>query len=470
VRPAVRRLPIRTRLAVIYTGLLAAALVVFGSGAFLVLRAQLDSSFDAGLMANADHAAGAFAQDVDASGHLHPTTRLLQQLASTGGRVEILDPAGGLILDSATAGTPALPISNADIESASQHARAIHAISLGGDSWRLLLEPIVAPDHSIVGYVVWAASTRSMTDLLGTVGLALLLGGVAVSVLAFWFGRLLARRALAPVADVTDTARAISLSGDFGANVDAGGSTGDEVGELAVAFNEMLAALEENHKALQRFLGDASHELRTPLTSIRASLELATRPSLPAGERESLLADALGEAGRMERLVGDLLSLARAESGARLEVASVEIDAVLLETVRQAATAAPHVRMEVAAIEAAVVKGDRDRLKELFLIVLDNAGRYTPAGGRVSAELHVDGAGVHVSVSDTGIGIPEEDRGRVFERLFRGSAARAGRPSGTGLGLAIAKWIVEAHGGSIGVASGKDGGTVVSIVLPGSRD
>lgn len=467
MRLSVGRLPIRTRLALIYTGLLVAALAVFGTGTFLVLRMQLQASLDAGLMANAHHAAGAFAQDIGADGQVHPTPRLLDQFAATGGRVEILDSSGKLVLDSAPAGTAPLPIPAADI-TPGIHPQDVHSAIAGGESYRLVVEPISGQGQGVAGYVVWAASTRDMDELLRTVALVLVLGGLLLTALAFAAGWRLARRALAPIADVTDTARAISLSGDFGARVEGAGSGGDEVSELAVAFNEMLVALEGNHQALQRFLGDASHELRTPLTTLRASLDLVARPALPPEEREALVADARAETERMARLVSDLLSLARAESGARLEVAPVELDAVLLEAVRQAGPAAPHVRMEVGDIEPVVVQGDRDRLKELLLIVLDNAGRYTPKGGTVSASLRLQDNAVLVEVADTGVGIPESERPHVFDRLYRGSAARSMRPSGTGLGLAIARWIVDAHAGSIAVAPGRPSGTVVSIRLPAS--
>jgi two-component system, OmpR family, sensor kinase len=468
VNLSVRRLPIRTRLALIYTGLLVAALAIFGTGTFLVLRVQLQSSLDAGLMANAHHAAGAFAQDIGADGQLHPTARLLDQFAATGGRVEILDSAGKLVLDSSPAGTAPLPIPTSDIFPGA-HPQDVHPAIAGGESYRLVVEPISAQGQGVAGYVVWAASTRDMDDLLRTVALVLVLGGLLLTALAFGAGWLLARRALAPIADVTDTARAISLSGDFGARVEVAGPGGDEVSELAVAFNEMLGALEENHQALQRFLGDASHELRTPLTTLRASLDLVARPALPTEERAALVADARAETERMARLVSDLLSLARAESGARLAVEPVELDAVLLEAVRQAGPAAPHVRMEVGSIEPVVVQGDRDRLKELLLIVLDNAGRYTPAGGKVTASLRREGQDACVDVSDTGVGIPESERPHVFERLYRGSAARSLRPAGTGLGLAIARWIVDAHAGSIDVSPAQPHGTVVSISLPASN-
>ena len=312
-----RPLSIRARLALIYAGLLGAALIAFGAGAFLVLREELQTSFDASLIANADHAAGAFAQDVDAAGDLRPSARLLEQLASTGGRVIVLDQDRTAIADSAPAGTADPPLIETDFTKAGQHAHAIRAFTAAdGDTRRLTVQPIVLAAGQRVGYVVWADSTRSLDDLLRTVGTALALGGLLVAALATSGGLVLARRALAPVADVTETARAISLSGDFAARVE-GAQRGDEIGELAVAFNEMLEALEHNHQALQRFLGDASHQLRTPLTSIRANLDLAKRPDLPISEREAILSDAREEAERMGRLIGDLLSLARAESGAR---------------------------------------------------------------------------------------------------------------------------------------------------------
>ncbi len=466
MRPSLR-LPIRTRLALIYTGLLAAALVVFGAGVFLVLQAQLLASFDTSLVANAEHAAGAFAQDIGADGRLHPTARLLEQFVSTGGRVEILDPSGNLIMDSAPR-EPALPIPPGDLTATDHSNPAIHSATEAGASLRYVVHPILSASRGIVGYVVWAAPTGPTDNLLRTVALAILLGGTLVTVIAFGFGWWLARRALAPVADLTETARAISLSGDFGGRVQASGSADDEVGELAVAFNEMLGALESNHKALQRFLGDASHQLRTPLTTVRTSLELLDRRQLPADERQALLDDARSETERMARLVADLLALARAESGARLDAAPVQLDEVLLEAVRQAAAAAPHVRMDVESIEAAVVQGDRDRLKELFLIVLENAGRYTPAGGIVSASLRLMGSLVRVEVADNGVGIPEEERERVFERLYRGAEARRLRPSGTGLGLSIASWIAQAHGGRIFIVARESPGTTIAIELPGS--
>jgi two-component system OmpR family sensor kinase len=465
VRLVRRRRSIRTRLALIYTGLLAGALIAFGAGVYVVLRDELERSFDTALIANAEHAAGAFAQDVDEEGQLLPSERLIEQFAATGGRILVLDPSGAVLADSADPQIPDLPLSAGDLAAADRHAHAIREQAADGDIVRLTVEPVVPAGQEPAGYVAWADSTQPLRDLLDTVSIALLLGGALVTGLALIGGLVLARRALAPVADVTDTARAISLSGDFAARVEAGGA-GDEVGELAVAFNEMLGALEQNHQALQRFLGDASHQLRTPLTTIRANLDLAQRAALPEGERLAILADARDEAERMGRLIGDLLALARAESGARLEFAPVELDALLVESVRRQRDAAPHVRMSVSGVEPAVVDGDRDRLRELIGILLDNAARYTPSGGSVAAGLEVRDGRAVVRVEDSGIGLDAEDRERLFERLYRGARARELRPSGTGLGLAIARWIVESHAGTIELADRDGGGTVAVVTLP----
>jgi len=456
---------IRTRLALVYTGLLAGGLIAFGAGMFVVLRAELERSFDAALVANAEHAAGAFAQDVDAEGDLRPSERLLEQFAATGGRVLVLDPGGTVMADSAAPGTAELPLAPADLAAADADADAVRELGLDGDTLRLTVEAVLSMGQRPAGYVAWADSTQPVRDLLGRVSTSLLLGGALVAGLALIGGLVLARRALAPVADVTETARAISLSGDFAARVEAGNAD-DEVGELVVAFNEMLAALEQNHQALQRFLADASHQLRSPLTTIRANVELAQRPALPERERQAILADARDEAERMGRLIGDLLGLARAESGARLEFRPVELDALLVESVRHQREAAPHVRLSVSHVEPTVVDGDRDRLRELIGILLDNAARYTPDGGSVAAGVEVRDGRAVIRVEDSGIGLAAEDRERLFERLYRGARARELRPSGTGLGLAIALWIVESHAGTIELADREGGGTVALVTLP----
>lgn len=458
------KLTLRARLAFLYTGLLAVALLVFGVGGFLVLRGQLVAAEDAAVLANAEHAGGAFAVDV-VNGVFAPSERLLDQLASTGGRVVVLNADGEELIDSDRVAAE-LPIDRRALDEAARHDHGTRLIELDGRANRMAIEPVIRNDE-VIGFVAWAVPTASLDRLLEAVALALVTGGVTLVGLALLVGWLLARRALTPMVDVTETARAISLSGDFGARVPVI-TPHDEVGALALAFNEMLAGLERSHQTLQEFLGDASHQLRTPLTSVRTNLHLAQRASLPESERRELIADAAAEVERMGAMVADLLALARAESGGQLEFAELALDEVVIESVRQQRAAASGLSLQLGRIDPVRVSGDRDRLKEACLVLLDNALRYTLPGGSVTVTLHAAAGRARITVADTGIGLDTDDIPHIFDRLYRGRRARALGPSGTGLGLAIARWIVRTHGGEIELANRRDGGTgtEATIELP----
>jgi signal transduction histidine kinase len=241
----------------------------------------------------------------------------------------------------------------------------------------------------------------------------------------------------------------------------------DELGRLAATFNEMLAALEHAYKAEKRFVSDASHELRAPLTAIQGNLELLERhPDAPAADREEAVGEASREARRLSQLVADLLALARADAGSALRRQKVELDRIVLETLTTARHLSGGRDVELAALEPALVKGDPDRLEELFLILLDNAIKYTPAGEQVIVNLCLHDGTAEVTVRDTGVGIAPDDLPKVFERFYRADPARTRDPGGTGLGLPIARWIAEAHGGEIELRSKPGQGTTVTVRLP----
>jgi signal transduction histidine kinase len=262
----------------------------------------------------------------------------------------------------------------------------------------------------------------------------------------------------------------------------------DEVTRLAVTFNQMRAQLqaayEEQEYTLasqRRFVADASHELRTPLATIRTNLELLQRAGddLPPADRDEALADAIAEIQRLSRLVGDLLTLARVDSGLRLERHDeIEVGRLVRDVYRQARLMALPREHAVTAdsIEEATVLGDADYLKELLLVLVDNAIQYTPDGG----EIHLgarrqacsdEGGGdeVVVSVSDNGMGVDAEDLAHLFERFYRADSARhrdTGTSGGTGLGLSIAQWIAEEHHGRIEVQSEPGRGSTFTVRLP----
>ncbi len=334
-----------------------------------------------------------------------------------------------------------------------------------GARWRVY----VLPESAVMRYLVVLAPLARVDAATArfrqTVPLFAALGALVTST-AGW---LLAGRALRPVAAVTETARRIARSRNVHHRVDVPVRS-DELGVLAATFNEMLGSVEDAYRAQQRFVADASHELRAPLTAIKANLDLLLRrPNLPAGDRQEALDEAERETQRLANLVADLLVLARADAGVPLRRQRVELDRTLLEALRDARHLARGQSINVARMEPVLVEGDPDRLKQLLLILLDNALKYTPSGGEVTLALRRQEGRAVVTVQDTGVGIAAEDLPHVFERFYRADPARGRDPGGTGLGLPIARSIAKQHGGDVALASQVGQGTTATVWLPAAR-
>jgi len=292
---------------------------------------------------------------------------------------------------------------------------------------------------------------------------ALGLAGLSAALIGGWA---IAGGALRPIARMTSTASTIAHSRDLSHRIATPRHHG-ELGRLATTFNDMLTSLETAYQAQQRFVADASHELRAPLTAIQGNLELIRRhPEMSPTDRDEALAEAEREAVRLTRLVADLLALARADAGVALRHQTVDLDAVALDAFRSAGQLAHDQELALDTLEPVQVIGDADRLKQLLLILLDNALKYTPSGGHVTIGLRQCVGGSEITVQDTGVGIAAEDLPRVFERFYRADPARSRDAGGTGLGLPIARWIVEQHRGSIHIASVPGKGTTVTVSLP----
>ncbi|HXF96724.1 MAG TPA: HAMP domain-containing sensor histidine kinase, partial [Gemmatimonadales bacterium] len=279
------------------------------------------------------------------------------------------------------------------------------------------------------------------------------------------------RRALEPVDQIITEVREITDGKSLHRRL-AVPMVKDEIGRLAETLNGMLARLERSFAALRRFTADASHELKTPLTVLRAGVErMITHPQAPA-ESLPVLEESLAEINRMTELVDSLLTLARADEGrAELHREAVDLRAIVDEARETGELLAERggVTMEVSMpSEPVVLDVDPSRIRQLILNLVENAVKYTPSGGTVRVELAVSDGRVQLSVADTGIGIAPGDLPHIFDRFWRADAARTrtGDRSGTGLGLAICKWIAEAHGGTIEVASRPGRGTVFTVHLP----
>jgi signal transduction histidine kinase len=245
---------------------------------------------------------------------------------------------------------------------------------------------------------------------------------------------------------------------------------GDEVDRLAAAFNSMATRLEQSFRQIHEFTLHASHELKTPLTVIRAQLDttLARRDALPVGQREAL-ENLLEEVGRLARIVDSLTLLTKADAGLiTLETRPVALDELLREGAEDAEVLAqPHgIRVTTGVCEPLQTQGDRHRLRQVVLNLLDNAVKYNQPGGAVDLSLRREDDFAVLTVTNTGPGIPPELKPRVFDRFVRGESARAQSAEGCGLGLTICRWILEGHGGTIRLDSEPGRTTAVVVRLP----
>lgn len=331
-----------------------------------------------------------------------------------------------------------------------------------GHRWRFFVVSInkgqqyFVADSSLREVDASVASLREVIPLLAV-------GGLAITLV---IGALVAERALHPIILLTETARTIARSRLLNKRVPVGARR-DELGELASTFNEMLANLEQAALTQQRFVADASHELRTPLTAIQANLELLARAQKLSPEAQQHAADeALREVYRLSRLVADLLALAHADAGATLHRHPIDLDVVVLETLRSIQPLTKGHKIVLEPFEVARVEGDGDRLKQLLFNLLDNALKYTPTGGRLRIGVQSNEKIVQLVVEDTGIGISAEELPNIFTRFYRADRVRSGNRAGTGLGLSIAQWIVTQHQGKIQIDSRPGQGTTVTVALP----
>ena len=330
---------------------------------------------------------------------------------------------------------------------------------------RVLTVPLVSEGRRVG--VVQVAARLDVVDaarrnLLSVLAFTTVLG---VAIVAF-VSRASVKQFLSPLETITSAADQINRADDLSRRVPYDGSPEDEIGKLVDAINQTLERLEVLFTSQQRFIADVSHELRTPLTVIKGNVDLMRR--MKSFDAESL--DSIDqEAGRLTRLVTDLLLLAKAEAGSLpLTKSVVELDTLLLEVFTEMRVlAANKLQVKLTEIDQLQVSGERDRLKQVLLNLVANAIQYTPVGGEVFLSLNRSGENAKLIVRDTGPGIPAEDLPYIFERFYRAEKSRTrSGAAGFGLGLSIAHWIVEQHGGKIEASSREGKGTTFAVWLP----
>jgi two-component system, OmpR family, sensor kinase len=478
--------PIRWRLSLLYTFILALSLLAADTLVYLALLRYMTQEVDDGLAAQAQEISGTTGLLVtNAPGRPSIGLPNVNVFSSPGLTVQVLDLDGRVVRQSDTLGDRTFPVNPQAMQVALAGGSYVETVVMDGTPVRVFYAPLDPPflRGNVAGVLQVARSLKDVESALARLRVFFVIIGFFSVLLAAVGGWWLARVALKPIDRLTRDARAIGDERDFGRRVAAprGETPRDEVERLATTFNEMLAELQEAYEeqeqtlaSQRRFVADASHELRTPLTTIRTNLELLQRAGddLDPADRDEALADAHAEIERLSRLVNDLLTLARVDSGLRLERRDpVPVARLVRDVYRQARLLALSHEHTVLAepVEEAVVLGDADYLKELLLILVDNAVSYTPDGGRIRLGAVRDGDTVRISVEDNGVGIDEADVPHLFERFYRADRARAreaGSNRGTGLGLSIARWIVEEHGGRIVVDSAPGVGSTFTVCLP----
>ena len=461
-------LSIRWRLTLWYGLVLATVIAVFGGAVFVTMRHELLTRTDVALAAELDE----IAEDIQAA---KDWPKLSEQLRRRFARHEVYEfqvgrAEGGLLFRSDNLGTrrfpvPAIPSSfkHLDFESVALGTRNITLDSLG--HLRLMSRLVPGPDGPVV--VQAATSLASIDQELAELSAVLLLAGPLALACALGGGYVLARKALAPVARMAQTADQITAA-RLDRRIDVRNSD-DELGRLARTLNGMIARLERSFEEIRRFTADAAHELRTPIAVLRNEAEVTLRMPREPEQYRAVLEDQLEELLRLSRLADRLLFLCRGDAGllaiAREPVALRDVVEDVVEHMRVVAEE-KGVTLDSEGGAPCLVQGDEDQLRRLLFNLVDNAIKFTPPRGTVRIETTNGQAEAQILVTDSGIGIPPEHVPHVFQRFYRVDPARGPDMTGTGLGLAIARSIAEAHGGAIAIESTVGVGTRVILTLP----
>jgi heavy metal sensor kinase len=461
------RLPrtLRARLTLWHVGMMVVVLAIYAAVVLLIVTRNASRALDARLRSDFRWAAGMAEQGPDGSlswfeGDPWSEESPWLQVWSTDGR---------LIYRTAVARRLPVPASETLLDRADGRV-----VSLASDPapFRMLATRTRIGGEPVIVQV--GRSEALMRQEVGELALVLLLG-LPLSVAAAGLGGYyLARGALAPIANMTGRARAITAS-RLGERLPID-NPNDELGRLATVFNETLGRLDSSFTRMRRFTANVSHELRTPLTAIRSVGEVALREPRDAAAYRAVVESMLEEADRLSGLVDRLLTVSRADAGDRarardtIDLADLAADVaghlgVLAEEKDQA--------LMVVRDGLPICRGDRIVLRQALINLVDNAIKYTPPGGRIRVRVSAANGNALMEVTDTGPGVPEQHAPRLFDRLYRvpGSGeAGAGElldgGDGAGLGLAIARWAVEANRGRLSYERERSSGSTFRITLP----
>jgi heavy metal sensor kinase len=460
---------IRFRLTVWYAGLLAGMLVLFGLSVYLGLSHYLEWTLKETLSQQAKQIGESWLGDVGVSGesyvageideHLSPKVndRFIRLTRADGGAMYVSDEPESKRFD------PSL-VPPLKTQAGQGSIREEH---LTTDSELMIFALPFSAKNGDMYVIEVGASNLEIERALHGLLLAIAIGLPVVVAVAIAGGYLLMRRALRPVDEITRSAERIT-SRNLSERLPAP-KTGDEIERLSVGLNRMIGRLDESFQHIHRFSADASHELRTPLTILRGELEAAVQQPQTTPELRETLGSALEETERLSRIVESLMMIARLDAGeAKVERAPFDLAELTSSTTEQMRLLAEdkNVALRCEAKRQVRIEGDRSRLKQVIVNLVDNAIKYTPDGGHVGVKVYASNGCGALEVTDNGVGIPAEALPHIFERFYRVDKARSRQMGGAGLGLSIIKAIVTAHGGQVKVESVEGEGSRFLVELP----
>jgi heavy metal sensor kinase len=453
------KLPIRTRLTIAYCAVFAFSTALLEIGAYAGLHAAVDAVVDKDLRSRLAGVEDELNKHLPRLSVGRLQNELRDHVALQPGYLDIKDSQGRIIFQGPSmqqvAGTGAGPVP------------AVRTVRTEGGPLRLL--SVRRRVHQADYDIHVAADLTLPLTILHTFGLTLLLSSPVVlacaSIVGYWIGG----RALAPVTEIAMAARSIGAA-DLSQRV-AVPESGDELQYLAQTVNGMLSRIEDAFRHVSQFTANASHELRTPVAVIRAIAEVALlRTPRDIETYSEALHRILAEAKKNAVLLNDMLSLAKADAGtAVLRMTLVDLGVNMRQACERVELLAREkgVRLDVSiGDDPLYVSADADRLRRLWLILLDNAVTYTPGGQRIEVRMYSNTSGAVCEVEDAGIGISAADLPHIFERFYRADKARDRTERGAGLGLSIAHWIASAHGARIEVESAVGCGSTFRVIFP----
>ncbi len=467
---------VRVRLTLWYVGVLAFVLVGFSVALYELVSLGLYEDLDDNLQLSLETVAVKLVRELGEGRPERQAALDAVNELSTREAAAVFGPTGALVAEQpALGGIHASPPAPDSLQAGDIHLET-EKQRVNGESVtrRVAAQRVQAPAHNGSYVLVVSASFEPVTDKLADIREMLYVMVPAALLLSGLGGWFLARRSLSSVVAMSERARRISAE-----NLEQRlpvGNPRDELGRLAATFNELLSRLNESFTHQRRFMADASHELRTPLSVMRTATDVTLeREGRTEGEYRDALKIIDEQSRRLSRIVEDMFTLARADVGQQgLHPCDFYLDELVMEAARAAGVLASRkgVRVSVAPAAETPFHGDEGLLRQMLLNLLDNAVKHTPGGGSVRVVLARSNGRLTITVSDTGTGIAEEAQPHIFERFYRvdkarsrAAAAQAGG-SGAGLGLSIARWIAEAHGGSLELRRSESAGSTFVASLP----